>query len=355
MANEVRTDEFGIMISSEMLKEREMTREKWLEECFPPWGTYLNQQIENAKIPHGKFALWWFGGPSWALKHADEVFFIDNYAGPSTVSIEENCGVCQSTGADRLHWLRINPQVIDPWKMKTITASFSTHHHADHCDIYTVKALLKTTNALFVGPKITCRFFRQWGVPESRIKEVKPGDKLSFKDCEVIVEQNFDQMAIKTTSGLDGVEPPTMDEVAVTYIFKTSGGSAAFLGDAIYHNGFAAIGKRNKIDVVLTDMGHNAPGGTDKMSPFDVFRVAQALRTKVVIPDHYENWASSVIDPSQLELIVKMNDPSIKTVILKAGAQFVYPDDQDIGQYRYPDWRERYNPDKSKEYGPGAK
>ena len=355
MANEVRRDEFGIMISSEMLKEREMTREKWLEECFPPWGTYLNQEIENSKIPHGKFALWWFGGPSWGLKHADEVFFIDNYAGPSTCSIEENCGVCQTGGADRLHWLRLNPQVIDPWKFKNITASFSTHHHADHCDIYTVKPLLKTTKALFVGPKLTCKLFRQWGVPEARIKEVKPGDKLEFKDCEVIVEQNFDVMAVKTTSGLQGVQSPSMEDAAVTYIFKTSGGSTAFLGDAIYHNGFAAVGKRNKIDVVVTDMGHNAPGGTDKMSPFDAFRVAQALRTKVLIPDHYENWASSVIDPSQLEYIVQKNDPSIKTVILKAGAKFVYPDDQNIGQYRYPDWRERYNPEKSKEYGPGAK
>ena len=161
-------------------------------------------------------------------------------------------------------------------------------------------------------------------------------------------------MAIKTTSGLSGAMANNMDDVAVSYIFKNTGASVAFLGDAIYHNGFAGIGKRHKIDVCITNMGHNAPGGTDKMSPFDAFRVAQALKAKVLIPDHYENWASSVIDPAQLEYIVKANDPSIKTVILKAGARFIYPGDENIGQYRYPDWRERYDPKRSKEYGPDA-
>jgi L-ascorbate 6-phosphate lactonase len=163
-------------------------------------------------------------------------------------------------------------------------------------------------------------------------------------------------MATKTTTGLDkSVGALDYDDVAVTFIFKTSGGNIAFLGDTIYHNGYAAVGRRNKIDVAIVNMGHNAPGGTDKLTPFDAFRVAQALRAKVVIPDHYENWASSVIDPEQLSWIVKNNDPKMKTVILKVGARFTYPDDQDIGVYRYPDWRDRYQPHRSREYGDQGK
>jgi L-ascorbate 6-phosphate lactonase len=59
-------------------------------------------------------------------------------------------------------------------------AVFITHHHADHCDIYTVKALLKTTQAKFIGPRMTVGVLQGWGVPKDRIIEVKPGDKLSF-------------------------------------------------------------------------------------------------------------------------------------------------------------------------------
>jgi L-ascorbate 6-phosphate lactonase len=352
MEDSVKRDEFGVVEASDMLRNREMTRSRWLEECFPPWGTFVNHQIEQTVPEKGKVALWWFGGPSWALKSNHDTFLIDNYAGPSTVTRHANCGVCQTTGADRLHWLRLNPQVIDPWKFKRVDACFCTHHHADHCDIYTVKALLETSECLFVGPKMTCQLLRNWDVPEERIKEVRYGDTLKFDDTEVLVEKNYDEMVVMTTTGLDGVSGEiNLEDAAVTFIFKTSGGNVAFLGDAVYHNGFSGVGQRNEIDVTILDMGHNAPGGTDKLSPFDAFRVAQALRTKVLIPDHYENWASSVIDPEQLEWIVQQNDPGIKTVILKAGAMFIYPDDQDIGRYKYPDWRERYDWQRSKKYG----
>jgi L-ascorbate 6-phosphate lactonase len=348
---ELKRDEFGIAEASDMLLDREITWDTWAKECFPPWGVYLNKQIAETVPAKGKVALWWFGGPSWALKSVNDTFLIDNYAGPSVVTRYENCGPSQTTGASHLHWLRCNPQVMDPWKMEKVDAAFSTHHHADHCDIYTVKALLKTTTALFVGPKVTCQLFRNWGVPEERIKEVKPGDVLKFPDTEVLVEKNFDQMAFRTTTGVDGLGSITPDDVAVTFIFKNTAGNIAFVGDAVYEDGFAGLGARNDIDVTICDMGHNAPGGTDKCSPFDTFRIGQALKTKVLIPDHYENWASSQIDPAQLEWVVSNNDKEMKTVIMQPGGMFTYPDDQDIGRYRYPDWNERYDWRRSKVYG----
>ncbi len=212
--------------------------------------------------------------------------------------------------------------------------------------------MLQTTKCLFVGPKITCQFFRNWGVPEERIREVRPGDVLSFEDVEVAVEKNYDDMVLKTTTGIDNnLGHLDYDDVAVTFIFKTKGGNTAFLGDTLYNNGYFGVGSRHKIDITILNMGHNAPGGSDKLNPFDAFRVAQALGSDVVIPDHYENWASSVIDPGQLEWIVKQNDPKLKTVIMQVGGKFTYPDDRDIGRYRYPDWGDRYNPIKSKQYG----
>jgi L-ascorbate 6-phosphate lactonase len=344
--------DIGLMEATEMVRERDLTREQWIEECFPEWGTYLNKQIEREIVKDGKVALWWLGGPSWVLKSQRAIALIDNYAGPSHYTLYDYCGVCRTTGAERLEWLRLNPQLIDPWKFESIDALFSTHHHADHCDIYTVKALLKTTAALFVGPKYTCTLFRKWGVPEERIREVRPGDILHLKDIEVLVEKNYDDMARKTKTGLDNVQGNIdYDDVAVTFIFKTSGGNVAFLGDTLYNNGYAGVGARNKIDVTILNMGHNAPGGTDKLTPFDAYRIGQALKTEVLIPDHYENWASSVIDPEQLEWIVQKNDPNMKTVILKWAAKFVYPDDKNIGRYKYSDWSERYCPERSIDYG----
>lgn len=330
---------------------RKMTREIWLEECFPEWHQMLNLEIENAAFPDGSFGLWMLGGPSWAYKSAGGAeFLVDNYSGSSLNSEYSYCGVCRTSGAPYLTWVRTNPHVIDPWKFKKLDMVFATHHHQDHADFYTVKATLDTTECKYVGPANTCKLFRKWGVPEDRIIEVKPGDSFKVKDTLVKVEKNYDTMACMT-GDYDPTKPYDFDSNAVSFIFDTGKHSVIFLGDTLYHDGYKAVGARNKIDVVVTDMGHNAPGATDKMSPWDVMRVAQNLGAKVVIPDHYENWASSELDPHQLERIVKENDPKLKTCIMKSGGLFEYPKDEDMKEYKYPDWRERYDWTKSFVYG----
>jgi len=102
-------DKWGVIEATHMLTNREITRETWLEDCFPPWGQYINYQMENTTAEAGKIYLWWFGGPSWGIKHGEEIFLLDNYAGPSIVTRYENSGDCQNTGADYLHWMRLNP------------------------------------------------------------------------------------------------------------------------------------------------------------------------------------------------------------------------------------------------------
>ena len=107
---------------------------------------------------------------------------------------------------------------------------------------------------------------------------------------------------IATKTGFETPQP--FEEVAASFIFNTEGGNIAFLGDTLYHNGYRMVGQSYKIDVVCMDMGNNAPGYTDKMSPWDVWRVAEALNAKVVIPDHHDNYGNCYEDPSYLDFIV---------------------------------------------------
>lgn len=77
MAEKVeRTDGRGILAGDYLNQNRTLTRQDWLEDCFPEWGTLLNKEIEEIELEKGTVAIWWLGGPSWVLK-TDEggIFF----------------------------------------------------------------------------------------------------------------------------------------------------------------------------------------------------------------------------------------------------------------------------------------
>ena len=340
----------GILRADYLNVDRPIDRATWASETAAQWGTYLNNEIENTKPKKSTSVLWWLGAANFALKTPQATVLIDNYYGPSLYSAYEFCGVCRTHGAKSMDWMRLNPSVLDPFAIKTCDYHFSTHHHQDHCDIYTIKALLPNTDVKFVGPKFTYQKLMNLGVPEDRAVLVEPGDEIKFKDMVVEVVDSYDRSALITGDDPSAM-PQEMGEVAVAYLFKTPGGSIIHLGDSLYSNMFRKIGVTKDIDVALLPFGTNAPGITDKMSAYDCFRVAQALKPKVLIPMHYDNWANSQGDPQELKDIVTMHEPDIHTTILQAGARFELPADFGMEHYKYPTLEERFRWEYSWEYG----
>jgi len=357
MGNAVKDDGRGIVSGDWLNQNQEITYQTWLEDVACLWGNMMNKEIQEFEVPKGQVGLWWLGGPSWILK-TDEggIAFIDVYSGPSMYTEKHYCGVCKASGADSINWLRLNPQLINPWTFGDISASFMTHRHQDHCDQYTVKALLSSNKCPFVGPPDTCDKLRGFDVPEERLVVANVGESYKIPGAEIEFLMCYDETVIRTGESNE-VQP--YEKMCVSYLFKTSGGNILFCGDTWYHDGYRAIGEAYDIDVVTFDLGINAPGATDKMSPYDGARVAQSLNAKVAIPDHYENWANTSSDPeliaNQFERIVHELTPEIHTCILRPAARYLYPQDKDLKRYRYPDQREKYDVFESVKYGETAK
>jgi len=327
-------NEKGLHSSVSFYHNEPIDRDRWLRDVFPEWGTYLNKQIENTKVPEDKVALWWTGAAGFVIKTAQATILLDNYAGPSLYSEYDYCAVCRVAGAQYIDWLRLNPQVIDIFAIRQLDACLCTHHHNDHCDVYTVNAIKANTDCKFYGPQNTVLKMSQLGVPEDRRVLVKPGESLKFKDIEVLVLENYDPSAFN--SGHTGREPESMAECCVSYLFKTKGGNILHVGDAHFSDIFKAIGDQYEIDVALVPFGNNNRGVSDKPSVFDAVRIAEDLKAKVVIPMHFDNWANSQGDPKQFYNYVKENLKDTKPVIMQWGGKFEYPTDTDIGFYKYP-------------------
>lgn len=356
---EIVGDGRGTMQGNYLLnQDRPMDRIRWAMECFPEWGQYLNREIEKTKVKKGTYAFWWTGGMGFVLKSpGGAVLLVDNYAGPAHYTEYEYCGVCRTTGSPTIDWLRLNPQVIDIFGFKELDAVFCSHQHADHTDIYTLKAATQTTNAQFYGPLSSVERMRAFQVPEDRITIVRPGQSYKIKDVEIEILPNYDRIA--TMTGGPGVEVKPgvrrpYDDVAVTFFFKIGGHNFCHLADTLFQNAYVTFKKYN-IDVVTFNIGYNAPGGTDKMTPYDAVRTAEAVGAKVMMPMHWDNWGNTQVDPQEVVTIAKWHTPDIKVVIPQWGVKWVYPDDADIGKMKYDDWRERYRPEYSWEYGEPAR
>lgn len=75
------------------------------------------------------------------------------------------------------------------------------------------------------------------------------------------------------------------------------------------------------------------------MTSVDILRMAEALRTDVVIPIHYDVWTNFKADPKEITMLYnyKKNvlDYKFHPFIWDVGGKYVYPTDKKKLEYHY--------------------
>lgn len=330
----------------------EITREQWIQNCFPEWGTWLLEEIEETTVEKNTFAMWWLGCCGlWVKTENDTNICVDLFSANSKVS-HYNLPPNQHGRDYQLARIagsiqpnpnpRNIPHYLDPFKVKKIDAVLATHDHHDHMDMYSTAAFLKQEGVPFIGPEFSANKWKGWGVPENRIITVKPGDVVKIKDIEIHVVDSFDRTALITAppaGEIIGRFPGDMDQRAVNYVIKTPGGTIYHSGDSHFSDYSRKHGKDYDIDVALISFGENPIGVTDKVTSSDVLRMAENLDCKVVIPVHYDIWPTFYADPEEINLLYEFKKDRLqyrfKTYIWQVGGKFVYPDDKDKKRFMY--------------------
>lgn len=334
-----------------MSKIDSITRESWILNTFPEWGTWLNEEIQQEAVADGTFTMWWLGCTGIWVKTAGANLSVDAWFGTGKRTrknpyIAPSHQMARMCGGKKLQPnLRACPVVFDPFHVTQLDAVLATHCHNDHMDINLAAAVLKNCGdqVKFIGPKRCVEIWQDWGVPAERCVLVAPGDRVTVGDTEILALESFDRTALITAD--EGVElkdrlPMDMDQLAVNYLIKTPGGNIYHSGDSHYSNYYAKHGNEHKIDVALGSFGENPRGITDKMTSSDILRMAEALNTKVIIPLHHDIWTNFQADPKEILLLYQyrkhLMDYQFEPFIWQVGGKFTYPADAHRQQYHYP-------------------
>ncbi len=335
-----------------MEQVRTITRESWILENFPEWGTWLNEEIEQEVVKPNTFAMWWLACTGlWIKSEGNANILIDLWckSGKRTKSnplMTEQHQMQRMSGVKKLQPnLRNVPCVIDPFAIKTVDALLATHDHGDHIDVNVAAAIMQNcpSSVPFIGPQACVDLWTNWGVPEDRCIVVKPGSSVKVKDIEIIALDSFDRTELVTAPKgviLKDTYPQDMNLKAVNYLIKTPGGTIYHSGDSHFCNYYAKHGNDYTIDVALGSFGENPRGITDKMTSIDILRMAECLNTKVVIPFHHDIWSNFQADAKEILMLWEYKRRilkyTFKPYVWQVGGKFVYPDNRDDLEYHHP-------------------
>ena len=124
-----------------MSKIDDITRESWILDTFPEWGTWLNEEIAREEVSPGTFAMWWLGCTGIWVKtegNANLCFDLWVRSGKRTQDAPQMAPHHQHRRA--VGALNIQPNlrnsvcVLDPFAIREIDAVLATHDHSDHID-----------------------------------------------------------------------------------------------------------------------------------------------------------------------------------------------------------------------------
>jgi len=242
------------------------------------------QAVRRTRVAGGDLALWPIGGAGYIVKSATALITIDPFTGPSNPP----------------RWIRAIPPAFDPARLTGVDAVVLTHEHDDHTDPTTLTVLLAHTQALVIGSAACVAVAHGIGYPPERCRVLRHEQALAVKDVRLTAVAMHDPGAQDCNGNV--VETP---DVAILHC-----------GDSLYFDGFRALARRWTLDAILVSVGVSPPGETPYRDEADAARVARDSGAHTLIPQHFDLWQSTTMDPRHVVTTARWYCP--RTVVIPA-------------------------------------
>jgi L-ascorbate metabolism protein UlaG (beta-lactamase superfamily) len=111
--------------------------------------------IEQLRSRREGVAVWWTGNAGWVIKSGDVAVGID----------------LDLSTANKVQPPPVTADQLAP----ELDLALVSHHHGDHCNVPTIRALAQAKRTTFVLPRTCLKRVAQLGIPEERIVVPEPG------------------------------------------------------------------------------------------------------------------------------------------------------------------------------------
>jgi L-ascorbate 6-phosphate lactonase len=241
--------------------------------------------------------LWWFGGPSYALKSPGAIVYVDPFHSDERADDPEG-------------FIRAIPNYFFPQTVTRADLVISTHDHIDHCDPDTLRPIYAQTAAVFAAAPSSAQMMAEWGFAPERVHAMEPGARLAVGDVTLTAYPSRDWE----------------DEGAVTFMVQSGGVSVFVGGDTLYFDGLEEIGRAHRIDLAVLALGRNRRDIIDAevySDPPALARTAKALGARHVLPVHWEIWREWQEDPDAVAPY--LSGSGIELIVLAQGDSLALP------------------------------
>ena len=246
--------------------------------------------------PPGSLSFWWLGQHSVILKLAGQTLYLDPYLQPDEA--------------------RQVPPLLLPEEVTNADLVLCSHDHGDHLDPFAVPGIAQASpKARFAIPRPSVERMVSLGVPEDRLI---PLDHLEVADIG-----GLRITAIKAAHEfLDPV--PGVGHPYLGFVIEGDGCAVYHSGDTLCYEGLLTTLQRWQLTVAFLPInGRDAvrytSGCIGNMTYQEAVDLAGHLKPRLVVPTHYDMFASNSQDPQAFVDYLEAKFPGQRYWVGKVG------------------------------------
>lgn len=228
----------------------------------------LIAQIERPWLNRQGLRVWYLGGNSLVVQSTSARLYVD----PFLVTAGEHNGLFQR---------RQDPPVI-AGEVRLLDAIVISHEHRDHCNVPTLRTLLRDRSALVIAPRVSAEIIRRADLGAD-VRIVASGQHFPLAGLQIDVCPSGDTVA----------------EDAVSYLIRYGSLAVYVAGDALFVPELPT--GETDLDAAFLPIATNPPGRDFYPSASKWAAMAEQLAPRHAVPVHWDLWADYYFDPATLK------------------------------------------------------